>query len=107
MTHLIHTHTRIHTRTHTHTLNLERGPPLGVMLLCLRQIEQMAKAICQLLVQRPSSSLDTGEKSRGLSQMEYIQCQHPILNPAQEDVNSRLYGLYTDTCAESFRSTGT
>ena len=57
--------------------------------------------------QRPPSSLDTGEKSRGLSQMEYIQCQHPILNPAQEDVNSRLYGLYTDTCAESFRSAGT
>ena len=59
----------------------------------------MAKAICQLLVQRVSSSLDTGEKSRGLSQMEYIQCQHSILNPAQEDINSR-YRLYTDTCAE-------
>ena len=39
---LTHIHKHIHTHTHTHTLNLERGPPLGVMLLCRRQIEQMA-----------------------------------------------------------------
>ena len=59
-----------HTHTHTH-------------LSCLSTAEKR--------LHETPSSMDMGEKSRGLSQTEYIQCQHPVLDPTQDNVNTRLY----------------
>ena len=83
---------------HTHT------PVLQVLLLILVTGSPSRGGGAKILLQPGHSREITKSVPDGIL---YVQWQHPILNSVHEDVYSRLYRLYTDTCVESFMLVGT